>query len=884
MKKKFLSLVLALVMVLGTFGNVFAAAATDKKEVPKLTSTNQKVQWLIDNKIVIGLADDEGKATGNMDLDSPIRRDAVAKMLVYATGEQDLAAKLQGLYRPFPDVSVDSIVNGYISVGASKSSPANGLPFIEGYNEDGTFRPQREVSYAELAKMLVVLVKKDLTKDMAYKANRDWATTWMRWAAQEGILDGVSVADEHAKAPRKDAFAMIYNAFYKLRTVKPVPTNETRGIISKKSVNYDLVLNQGDFEKKFKVTNETVFVREGKNDAPVRWLDTIADGNFYYVGSLVRVLADKDGNVTHIIEMGNPVVGYKYPNTAWVDLGNETLTKAESFGKKGDVIVKGEGFNKLDKIIFSAQNKEFVTTDKTVYYVADFDNNVLTQMKDKAEAAKYVSDKTQNVYLAYEVLPKSGVKEAKVVVFNNAKNQDTNDIVRVEKAVSRPDFMLSFQKPGYNPTTIEQVDLRKIDTVWPYNYNFTNYDVIDLAHRNGELRNGNVLIDYETDPIFQVKEFQKIEGTKVTEDVTQDEANAIVLLDKDNQKQTYDFGSNVKKFFGKEITKGAKVQIKLVDDVADNNIKIISVVKPTDGLRGNLPNGKYIGYVEGTVQQFIPAKNNSELNRVMIKPKDSAVAQPYVTALKAKNFKVGDVIEFRAENIRSTDAVGEIVEVTKNYYKNEAVDTINALMAPGTDDARHELSKDEVKAYNDRIAGAKNSDEVEAIVDEAQANDKVQLAVLQSGRVTTKEAEKAVNKLKDDALKNGYLAALTARDKVDSYAADKAGARVESNYKDAKNAIASVPATPAEDPMNVNLEGRLAFRRVEDFIARAKAANTAEEKKTALVNGINAYNDTKGIWAKHKDFLALGTELNKQIKEYNDANNPADLTPVDDEA
>ena len=39
MNKKFLSLVLALVMVLGTFGNVFAAAAPEKKEEAKKRSS-----------------------------------------------------------------------------------------------------------------------------------------------------------------------------------------------------------------------------------------------------------------------------------------------------------------------------------------------------------------------------------------------------------------------------------------------------------------------------------------------------------------------------------------------------------------------------------------------------------------------------------------------------------------------------------------------------------------------------------------------------------------------------------------------------------------------------------------------------------------------------
>ncbi|VEJ36219.1 Uncharacterised protein [Aedoeadaptatus ivorii] len=746
MKKKFLSLVLALVMVLGTFGNVFAAAATDKKEVPKLTSTNQKVQWLIDNKIVIGLADDEGKETGNMDLDSPIRRDAVAKMLVYAIGEQDLAAKLQGLYRPFPDVTVDSIVNGYISVGASKSSPANGLPFIEGYNEDGTFRPQREVSYAELAKMLVVLVKEDLTKDMAYKANRDWATTWMRWAAQEGILDGVSVADEHAKAPRKDAFAMIYNAFYKLRTVKPVPTNETRGIISKKSVNYDLVLNQGDFEKKFKVTNETVFV-SAKGDTQL-WLESILDRNSYFVGSLVRVLADKDGNVSHIIEMGNPVVGLQNRTTAWVDLGNKTLDQAQSsfaVDAKDDVTLKVDGENKLDNIRFGGE--KYQTTSDTVYYVADYDQNILTQMKDKAAVAKLLGDKTERVYLAYEVLPKSGVKEAKVVVFNNAKNQDTNDIVRVEKAVSRPDFMLSFQKPGYNPTTIEQVDLRKIDTVWPYNYNFTNYDVIDLAHRNGELRNGNVLIDYEKDPIYEIKDLQLVEPDKTTKNVEIEKANSIVLKDKYGFTNSFDLSANTKTFFRNQLVKGEKVQIELAEN--GNKLAIISVVPETDELRGKMVDNSDVAkdpeVVTGKFISFTPGENG-QLSHVLVYLKDgdtySPRKTPFVTKLGVTKFGVdgasrpaaGDVLEMTIKRINNDNIVGEIIDV-----KNHGA-TFEDALAQHKETSIKELKDANLltdaieKAINDAATFA----EVNDIVDKAK-NPAVYDFIAAEAKVTAKD-------------------------------------------------------------------------------------------------------------------------------------------------
>ena len=64
MNKKFLSLVLALVMVLGTFGSVFAAEkpaeakkdtkVEETKKVPEKKDNNAKVQWLVDNEIVLG--------------------------------------------------------------------------------------------------------------------------------------------------------------------------------------------------------------------------------------------------------------------------------------------------------------------------------------------------------------------------------------------------------------------------------------------------------------------------------------------------------------------------------------------------------------------------------------------------------------------------------------------------------------------------------------------------------------------------------------------------------------------------------------------------------------------------------------------------------------
>lgn len=644
MNKKFLSLVLALVMVLGTFGNVFAAAAPEKKEVkevPKLTTTEAKVQWLIDNKIVVGIADKDGKAIGDMDLKSPIRRDAVSKMLVFAIGEQDLAAKLQGVYTPFPDVKVDNIMNGFISAAASRT--ANGVPLIVGY-EDGMFRPTNNVTYAELAKMLVVAIDKDLTPAVA--KTYSWPQGWMDRAARLGIFEGLSIADANKPAVRSDAFAMIYNAFYQLKELKAVPSNETRGVISERSDGTTLVLNQGDFKKEFKVTKDTVFVNQ--QNVAKKWIFNNAAAQNYYIGSVVRVLSDKDGVVTHIIEMGNPVNGIANRNAAWEDLGNQTLNVRQSAWNpsakdvtlgKDSISIKGstKSYAIQDKkeLKVVTADASYDVTSKTVFYVADPDKNVLTQVKDYAAAKALVADKnnmTTNVYLAYETLPSSAVKEAKVVVFNKANVEMNKQLVRVTAAVSAPDYMLKAQKPGEAQTEVLKYNLSKVNNVWPYNYKLEAFDVVKLAvSADGKSSNADrdLVIDYSEAPIFKVEKFLLVENGKETE-VDRAHANAVLLRDREDFVRRYDLPTDYNKFFGNQFTVGSHVQIAF----RANSKVILDVVSVVNhDLRGNLEGGIDTKLVKGKLAYFTPAEKNGELNRVGIIEEGNMRATDFVTAL-----------------------------------------------------------------------------------------------------------------------------------------------------------------------------------------------------------------------------------------------------------
>ena len=661
MNKKFLSLVLALVMVLGTFGNVFAAEAKDKKEVkevPKLTTIEAKAKWLIDNKYVVGTADKDGKATGDMDLKSPIRRDAVSKMLVFAIGEQDLAAKLQGVYAPFPDVKVDNIMNGFITAAASKT--ANGVPLIVGY-EDGMFRPTKDVTYAELAKMLVVAIDKDLTPAKA--ASYSWPKGWMERAAQLEIFSGLSIADPNKAAVRSDAFAMIYNAFYQLKELKAVPANEFRGVISERSDGTTLVLNQGEFKKEFKVNRDTIFVNQAK--VAQKWLYNKAAENNYYVGSVVRVLFNKDGVVTHIIEMGNPVDGIKNINTAWEDLGNKTLKVTKSNWSLRDVKLEKESFS-INRL---AGKDVFNVTSKTVFYVADPDSGILTQVKDYAAAKALVADKdnmTSRVYLAYEKLPSSGALEARVVVFNKANVEANKQLVRVTAAVSAPDYILKAQKPGEAQTEVLGYDLSKVDNVWPYNYkNLDAFDVVELfvsADGKSSNANKNVVIDYSEDPIFKVEKFLLVENGKETE-VDRAHANAVLLRDKEDFVRRYDLPTDYNKFFGNEFVVGSHVQIAF-RDASKVILDVVSVVN--HDLRGNLEGGIDTKLVKGIVGKFQSGQSNANLNSVEIYVEGNKRPTVFVTKMLKKDFVEGNYVEVNVSYLNKDYNAPEILKVLVN--------------------------------------------------------------------------------------------------------------------------------------------------------------------------------------------------------------------------
>lgn len=203
MFKRVSSLIVAIAMVLMTVTGAFAA--------PEFTSGkngDEKIETLKNMGFITGYED------GSLKLEQSIKRSEFSKLIVEALEKTDAANEINGKFKPFNDVELKYWANGIISIVKAATGLNNEVNIIGGY-PDGTFKPENNITNAEAIKMLVVLKKADLTKEMA--KNAEWPVSWIKWAAELGIIgegsDVSSMLDMNAYATRGDVFKMFFNTF-----------------------------------------------------------------------------------------------------------------------------------------------------------------------------------------------------------------------------------------------------------------------------------------------------------------------------------------------------------------------------------------------------------------------------------------------------------------------------------------------------------------------------------------------------------------------------------------------------------------------------------------------------------------------------------------------
>lgn len=895
MNKKIISLVLALVMVLGTFTSVFAEAAkadakkteeTKKTEVEKakagekvekVVGKDNKIQYVIDKKLV------EGYEDGTYGLDKNIKRSEITRLLVLANGNEELSKRLQGSMRVYSDVDAKHWANGVITVGTTVPSDANGIAMLAGY-PDGSFKPEKDVTYAELAKMLVVLTKEDLTADMV--KNAKWASDWMTWATQLGILNDVDVADSDKAANRADAFTMVYNALYRMKEFKRVPANEVRGIVSNLTSG-KLTLNQDD-KKVYDVTNATVIV-EGKSvRSNIVEVHSVKNLDLYK-GSLVRVLINDKNEVTHIIQLGNPKDLAIENGSTWEGVADNVIETAyypniKTLDGVKDADIKGDyatvtlngAKTKGENIVFHNANGTEKTTlkinDKTEVYVANPYNNIMRQVKDVNEALSligfhnYNGYKIPNVYAGYNTdshtsavkVYNSNRNTAKVIVFNVVSKDDGGDLYRVINSSS-----------SKFSTTLENTDGKLFDrdnvlneVHFPLNYG----DLLDVIDVRGDVI--KTKLDHSKTKDFPVVKVERIFDN-----------DEVQVVDVHGNETLLNFGDadifNAKQY--KDLAKGDYLQFATTE--RSRFVDIVSILEDTKDTRdlfnesGSLLNvvkgiedHTVVGIIKWVGKDQVEIKIESDnwdanLNHTT---RTYKVDEKLAEALKAH---VGANVKFKAEN--------------KDFDK--AVRAYDFVLNDGMDTPIVKAADNKTETAIEKVERLAKTGEVKQADKDAAANQITD----ESSVAKTAELQKRL----DAALK------LNAEKAVENYVAKALNADFKSTLLPAEEtkATTAIGFAPAAEQaaLTAKVNNAKDVRADYDAVVKATIANvpngdlTPGQVQTNLKTAINPTVATKGTvkdveltnLPKDNAKYAAGAELKAKVTfEKGDAKMAANIT------
>ena len=218
MSKKLLALLLAMIMVIGSFTSVLADTTPkadekkaeevktdkkdeakpeekkeEKKEEPAKDEALERAMDVLKKAAVI-----EGFKAGEEDFkaEKNVTRAEFAAMIVRANNLAKAAEAAKATPTGFTDVPVTHWANGYIAIARNQM-------YVNGY-PSGKFMPEGQITYQEMAKMLVCALGKGEVGDI-------WPTSYIVKAQSLGLLNGVTVPVFTEKATRGDVFKMLYN-------------------------------------------------------------------------------------------------------------------------------------------------------------------------------------------------------------------------------------------------------------------------------------------------------------------------------------------------------------------------------------------------------------------------------------------------------------------------------------------------------------------------------------------------------------------------------------------------------------------------------------------------------------------------------------------------
>lgn len=416
--KKLLVTLLVFAFVLSTFTVGFAATSSSAKV------TDENLPKEVVRAMALGYL--KGDDQGNLNLDKPITRAEALAIIIRISGLETSADLMKGQTK-FADVNADPSLQwatGYINLGV-------GQGIINGY-PDGTFRGNANVTYAEMAKMLIYAMNYGVTVEGA-----PWPAGVMGKADDLGLFDDVNASPD-VPAIRGDVVMMIDNSL----TVAHL-----------KQTGY------GDL-KQYEEDPDTTFLSKMK-------IDELEDARVTAIARVDSTLEDDEIELTTYDSKGNvedsdvytlltdetPEALFGLKVDAWINDDDEIVFVDVATDAKDILLDTVEGTPAKDEIELKVADDTFdVVTDAEAYVnfstVADF---------SKLEAGMYGKF----------------VRESGKIAFANLFDFDKKGIVtEVDKNV------ISFVDATNGDD--DEIDLDDYDDVYVYNPDFSKADVKDI--------------------------------------------------------------------------------------------------------------------------------------------------------------------------------------------------------------------------------------------------------------------------------------------------------------------------------------------------------------------------------------------------------------------
>ncbi|WFA08561.1 S-layer homology domain-containing protein [Tissierella sp. Yu-01] len=447
MNQKFLAIVLALVMILGTV-NV-ATAATG----------NEKVDWLIEKGLVTG-------DSGGYRLNDRIKRSEVAAMVVRALGEEDIANTLKGIKSKFPDMNLSDVLwaRGYVNYVASNN-------YVNGY-PDGSFGPSRDITYAEVIKVLV-MINGDAPELTGFDGSY-WAIPYITKANEVGITEGVTIPNNDYKTPatREKVFELVYNTIMLLESAgqevyKGIVTENSRVSKLEKNEIKLVVFSKGDNSPKATLRYD--------KDNEIKIKLTEEYDSEALLGKVVDIAIDKDNNAVKI------TIDHSYSYINGLMAAGEDEIRLEN-NDTYEVYLENRYPNSIDRVFGVYHNDQAFAYDDYVEKLDAYDGTgdglfipEHGRVTVKGNRTYFIDSFTFDDIAPVAEVEKSGEE---VYVYD--------DLVSADLAEYNLETIINYTKDGYSTSVLKSIEAGDVIHVYDSNKAIVRQDA-ELSGKYGRI-------------------------------------------------------------------------------------------------------------------------------------------------------------------------------------------------------------------------------------------------------------------------------------------------------------------------------------------------------------------------------------------------------------